>query len=171
MSAPAPLHPRARSLIQRLGMQPHPEGGWYVETYRSEDRVTTASGATRSALTSIFFLLADGGFSRWHRVRADEAWHFYEGAELALRWLPPQGEQLSQGTLGPLADHAAGAPASPVLVVPAGCWQAAETRGDYTLVGCTVGPGFDFADFQLLRDHPEERSRVVARHPQAARWL
>jgi len=165
------MHPRARTLIDRLGMTPHPEGGYYAETYRSADTVTTARGAARSALTTIYFLLAGGGFSRWHRVAADEAWHFYEGAPLVLRWATADGERLVEGVLGALATDGSGDGAAPVHVVPSGCWQTAETSGDYTLVGCTVGPGFDFADFELLRDRHAERARLVARHPQSARWL
>jgi len=165
------MNARAESLVRDLGMLPHPEGGYYVETYRSPELVTTSRGATRSALTTIFFLLADGGFSRWHRVLADEAWHYYEGSALVLRWVTGDGERVVEAELGPLAEHERGAQRTPGLVVPAGCWQAAETTGDYTLVGCTVGPGFDFADFELLRDHHDAAARIVARHPRARRWL
>jgi predicted cupin superfamily sugar epimerase len=166
------MHPRAASLVERLGLAPHPEGGFYREQFRSRDLVVPRGRAVeRSALTTIYFLLADGGFSRWHRVLADEVWHFYEGDALELRWTPDDGAPVSQATLGPVADLALGPESAPVQVVPAGWWQTARTSGAYTLVGCTVGPGFDFADFQMLADDPAAARRVTARQPGAAAWL
>ncbi len=137
---------RADDLIAALSLQPHPEGGWYAEVFRSPSGVTPADArGARSALTTIYFLLTAGQVSRLHRVRSDEAWHYYEGDPLELRvscgdWLA--GERRVLGPLGPEV--------SPVHVVPAGWWQGARPLGAYTLVGCTVGPGFDFADFELL---------------------
>lgn len=140
---------RVRELVAGLGLARHPEGGWYREVHRSTLGVRREpDGAARSALTTIFFLLAAGEVSRWHRVAGgDEAWHFYEGAPLELLGFAPDG---TQATRWRLADDAA----SRVRVIPAGWWQAARPTGEYALVGCSVGPGFDFADFAMLRDLP-----------------
>jgi predicted cupin superfamily sugar epimerase len=126
---------RARQLIDTLALEPHPEGGWYRQVFRSEERVTRhADGATRTALTTIYFLLVEGTYSAWHRVRSDEVWHWYEGDALEL---------LTPGTVTRLdADHR-------VHVIPANVWQAARPLGAYALVGCTVGPGFEFEDFEM----------------------
>lgn len=146
---------RAAELIERLGLAPHPEGGWYRELFRSADQVTRADGAARAALTSIHFLLVAGAHSRWHRVDADESWHHAEGAPLELSCIAPTLDRVDVVRLGPAGDGA-----TPAFVVPAGWWQCARPTGDYALVGCTVGPGFDFADFALLDDRPAE-ARVL----------
>ncbi|MDP3801097.1 MAG: cupin domain-containing protein [Phenylobacterium sp.] len=125
----------AAEIIRLLDLQPHPEGGHYRETFRDP---RPADG--RAASTAIYFLLAVGERSHWHRVDAVEVWHFHAGAPLALD-IEGQGRV----TLGP--DLATGE--RPQGVVPAGKWQAAESLGDWTLVGCTVAPGFDFAGFEL----------------------
>lgn len=147
---------RAGALIAALGLAPHPEGGWFRETFRSADAVTRADGARRAALTTIDFLLAAGTHSRWHRVDADEAWHHHEGAPLELFVIDPPLARLEVVRLGPVDD----AGARPAHTVPAGWWQAARTLGDYSLVGCTVGPGFDFTDFAMLDDRPDD-ARVL----------
>jgi predicted cupin superfamily sugar epimerase len=135
------MHPRAAELIESLGLKQHPEGGFYREIFRSSSLVTPGDSRTeRSALTTIYFLLTDDTYSRWHRVRSDEVWHLYEGGPLEVLELDDECQEL--------AAH----PVAPVHVVPAGRWQAARSLGPYTLVGCTVGPGFDFADFELLAD-------------------
>lgn len=137
---------RAEELIAALGLQPHPEGGWYAEVFRSASTVQPADArGTRSALTTIYFLLTAGQTSRLHRVASDEVWHFYEGDPLELTVAPGNLASLSRVTLGPVS-----ASSAPVHTVPAGFWQGARPLGAYTLVGCTVGPGFDFADFELL---------------------
>ncbi|HEY0294198.1 MAG TPA: cupin domain-containing protein [Bordetella sp.] len=151
---PDRLHARARQLIAQLGLQPHPEGGHYREIFRSGLQVRRQpDGLARSALTSIFFLLPRGACSRWHRVaQADEAWHHYEGDPIALHVLLPGARQAETWLLGPLG---AGHPdALPARIVPANAWQAAQPLGDYALVGCSVGPGFEFADFAMARDLP-----------------
>jgi len=155
-------------LVRQLSLRPHPEGGWYSEVFRSRDRVT-ASGrrGERAALTSIYFLLAAGQCSRWHRVLSDEAWHFYEGAPLELFTVNESLDRLECTRLGPHAadpghDQAA---TRPTHVVPAGVWQAVRPTGAYALVGCTVGPGFDFADFAMLSDDAKGVERLVARFP------
>ena len=145
------MHPRASELIQRLGLLPHPEGGLYRRAYRSKVEVQSADGrGTRSALTSIYFLLVNRGISRWHRVLSDEAWHWYEGAPIELFVAAPEGGAIATHRLGPLSESSA-----PQHVVPARHWQAARCSGDYALVGCSVAPGFEFADFTLLASLPE----------------
>lgn len=158
------MHPRAAELIRVLGLAPHPEGGHFGEVFRSTLKVRPAGrDVSRTALTSIYFLLAAGERSRWHRVAADEAWHFYEGEPLQLLWITPDGTAVEERRLGPAA-----AGTAPVAVVPAGCWQAARPTGAYALVGCSVGPGFDYADFALLADAPGAAAEVVQRFPHLA---
>ncbi len=126
---------RARELVESLELQPHPEGGWYRQVYKSSERVTRqADGADRTALTTIYFLLVEGVTSAWHRVDSDEAWHFYEGDPL----------ELSTKTATMVLDVN-----NRVHVIPAREWQSARSLGEYTLVGCTVGPGFEFEDFEM----------------------
>jgi predicted cupin superfamily sugar epimerase len=129
----------AEEIIRLLGLAPHPEGGHYRETFR--DSATDAAG--RAASTAIYFLLRAGEVSRWHKVDAAEAWHWYAGAALALTIVEVAGR--SDIRLGP--DLAAGE--RPQAVVPAGAWQQAKSLGAFTLVGCTVAPGFQFAGFEL----------------------
>ena len=130
----------ADDIIRVLELQPHPEGGHYRETFRDS---ATAGGVGRAASTAIYFLLQAGEVSRWHRVDAAEIWHWYAGAPLELTVVDPQGRQAMR--LGP--DLAAGE--RPQRVVPARAWQMATSLGDWTLAGCTVAPGFDFAGFEL----------------------
>jgi predicted cupin superfamily sugar epimerase len=129
----------AADIIARLALKPHPEGGHYRETFR--DQGVDADGRSRS--TAIYFLLARGERSHWHRVDAVETWHYYAGSALTLRIADQGGERIV--TLG--ANLAAGE--TPQGIVPAHAWQAAESTGDWTLVGCTVAPGFEFAKFEL----------------------
>ena len=127
---------RAAELIERLDLEPHPEGGWYRQVFKSPERVTRhADGAERTALTTIYFLLVEGTHSRLHRVESDEVWHFYEGDPLELQ---------IRGAESVILDAE-----NRVHVVPARAWQAAYPQGAYALVGCTVGPGFEFEDFAL----------------------
>ncbi len=125
-----------------LGLSPHPEGGYYRETFR-DDRLIEG----RAASTCIYFLLPRGVVSRWHRVDAVETWHWYGGAALDLR-ISPDGAVYRAHRLG--ADLAGGE--RPQAVVPTGHWQQAVSLGDWTLVGCTVAPGFEFAGFALAGD-------------------
>lgn len=128
----------ASEIIETLGMQRHPEGGWYVETFRD------ARGETRAHSTAIYYLLEAGDSSHWHRVRdAAEVWHFYAGDPLRLTLF--DGNQVEDITLG--TDLVNGE--RPQAVVPANVWQAARPLGRYTLVGCTVAPGFEYASFEL----------------------
>ena len=158
---------RAAALIAALGLNPHPEGGYYGEVYRSSATVHPDDGrGPRSALTTIHFLLPHGSVSRWHRVQSDEVWHFYEGAPLDLWMASPEGDQATHYRLGPLEGAQ-----RPVWTVPAGRWQAARSTGSYTLVGCTVGPGFDFRDFALAGEQSAIDSVIRARHPALAELL
>jgi uncharacterized protein len=155
---------RAEELIEMLDLAPHPEGGFYREIWRAPLGVEPADRrGTRAALTSIYFLLPAGALSRWHRVRSDEVWHYYEGAPLELLLVRPDAPSLERAQLGPLTDGRA-----PVHCVPANTWQAARSLGAYTLVGCAVGPGFEFADFELLRDSPDLADALCAVLPDAA---
>ncbi|MBX3479700.1 MAG: cupin domain-containing protein [Caulobacter sp.] len=129
----------AREIIALLDLAPHPEGGWYRETFRDEPG---PDGRAKS--TMIFFLLEAGQESAWHRVDSVEVWHFYDGAPLTLK-LAPEGRGAIERTLG--KDLASGE--RPQLVVPRDVWQSARSQGDWTLVGCTVAPGFDFSGFEM----------------------
>lgn len=132
----------AAEIRERLQLQPHPEGGWYRETFRDD---AGPGGGKRAASTAIFFLLERGEVSAWHRVRdAAEAWHWHAGATLQLQ-IAEQGGPYETRLLG--MDLAAGE--LPRAVVPAGHWQTARSLGDWTLVGCTVAPGFEFAQFEM----------------------
>lgn len=131
----------AEALIALLGLAPHPEGGHFRETFR--DSATLPSG--RAASTAIYYLLRRGERSHWHRVDAAETWHWYAGAPLLLRVAPAGDDVPEDHRLG--ADFMAGE--RPQVVVPAGCWQAARSLGDYTLVGCTVAPAFEFSGFEM----------------------
>jgi len=129
----------AGDVIARLGLQPHPEGGHFRETWRAR-----AASGERAAGTAIYYLLAAGEKSHWHRIDADEVWHFYAGAPLNLL-VAAQGEEAVAHVLG--TDLAGGE--VPQAVVPARQWQAAESTGAWTLVGCTVAPGFEFSGFEM----------------------
>jgi predicted cupin superfamily sugar epimerase len=130
---------KAGDIIRLLGMKPHPEGGHYVETFRD-----SKMPVGRAASTAIYFLLRRGERSHWHKVDAAEAWHFYAGDALRLR-LSRYGQGTDIRVLGPnlLTGE------RPQIVVPAGVWQSAESLGDWTLVGCTVAPGFRFEGLEM----------------------
>jgi predicted cupin superfamily sugar epimerase len=130
----------AQDIIRMLGLKPHPEGGHFRETFR--DATQAVDG--RAASTAAYYLLARGDRSHWHRLDAAEIWHWYAGAPLQLEIATAPG-RIERITLG--GDISAGL--RPQAVVPAAVWQAAQTTGDWTLVGCTVAPGFDFAKHEL----------------------
>jgi predicted cupin superfamily sugar epimerase len=157
---------RAAELVRALQLQPHPEGGYYKEVFRSPHKIAPldARGA-RSALTTIDFLLARGQFSAWHRVASDEVWHLLEGGPLRLSLMPPELDRIDVVELG--------AGASTLRhVVPAHWWQAAEPLADFAYVGATVGPGFDFADFSFGRDAVVEvRDAITRLRPELLRLL
>lgn len=129
----------AADIIDRLELIRHPEGGWYRQMF-----CDTASDNNRAASTAIYYLLETGDRSHWHRVDAAEGWHFYLGAPLALS-VSADGVRVEKHVLG--TDFAANQ--SPQIVVPTGHWQSAVSLGDWTLTGCTVAPGFEFAGFEM----------------------
>jgi uncharacterized protein len=142
----------AEETIRGMGLLPHPEGGFYRETFRSPTRVHLPDGRVRAASTAIYYLLTVGTYSAWHRVGSDEVWHHYDGGTLRLY-------QLGRGEIRLDRDH-------PQAVVPAGVWQAAEPMGQAVLAGCTVAPGFEFEDFALgdadalVREFPGEEALI-----------
>jgi predicted cupin superfamily sugar epimerase len=159
------MHSRAAELLEALGMRPHPEGGHYVELFRAARRVDVQDRqVARSAITAIYFLLAAGEFSRWHRVVSDEIWHYHEGDAIELLLFDDRGFRRLR--LGPVARET-----RPTVVVPSGTWQAARSMGAYTLSACTVGPGFEFADFSLAVDWPEIASKIANAGPDLARFI
>ena len=131
----------ARDVIRLLDLKPHPEGGHFRETFRDPASV----GGGRAASTAIYFLLARGERSHWHRIDAVEVWHYYAGASMEFRIASPDGNAVERLTLGP--DLVSGA--RPQVAVPARAWQCAASLGEWTLAGCTVAPGFEFASFEL----------------------
>ena len=130
---------QAKEIIETLGLQPHPEGGWYAETWRAD-----AVEGQRASGTAIYYLLEAGQRSHWHRIDATEIWHFYAGAPLTLS-ISTDGQSTDRLTLG--ADIAAGE--RPQITVPPNAWQSTESAGAWTLVGCTVSPGFVFETFEM----------------------
>lgn len=129
----------ADEVIRLLGLEAHPEGGYYRETFRDFIRI-----GERSASTAIYFLLKQGEISRWHRIDAVEVWHWYGGAPIRLQIRKGEGPIETVLLGNDLLNNE-----RPQAVVPALAWQTAETLGAWTLVGCTVAPGFEFAGFEL----------------------
>ena len=150
------------SIIRALGLKAHPEGGFFRETFRAPlvlDGNMLPHAASRAASTAIYYLLPAWAFSAWHRVRSDEGWHFYGGSPLELHMLTDEGEHVVE-RLG--SEVLAGE--RPQAIVPAGRLQAARAPGPrHALVGCTVAPGFDFADWEL-----PSRASLSARFPSHA---
>lgn len=162
------MEPTVATLIKSLSLVRHPEGGWYRETYRCSETAPAEAlperfNGDRSFGTAIYFLLGQGDISRLHRIKSDEIWHFYSGTTLTVHVLTPRGEHkvIKLGT-----DLAAGETYQ--AVVPSGCWFGAEVaaKGGYALVGCTVSPGFDFADFEmgnrddLVKQYPDHQELI-----------
>eukprot|EP01034_Spumella_vulgaris_P003385 gene3385-4356_t len=158
-----------QTLIEQFGLLPHPEGGYYKETYRSTESVPADAlpsrfGGERSFSTAIYFLLERGNFSAFHRIHSDECWHFYAGQTLWVHLIHPNGkwETVHLGT-----DWQNGETFQ--YVVPAGCWFASEPAhgSAYCLVGCTVAPGFDFADFEMAQAdelalaYPQHKEEII----------
>lgn len=152
----------AQRWIDQLHLQPHPEGGYFRETYRAAFKLPHTTlpghGGDRAASTAIYFLLAGDQFSAFHRIRSDELWHFYAGSGLIVHVIEPGGtcRQLLLGSHVTSGEQFQ-------AVVPAGCWFGSSLRqpGTYALVGCTVAPGFDFADFEMAK-----REALAAQYPQ-----
>ena len=160
----------SRELIKRLKLEPHPEGGYFRETYRAKGNVTRENESDlRSASTAIYFLLCDGAHSAWHRIRSDEVWHFYSGDPLDVHVLDRNGT-LVRHRLGNALVHP---DAVFQAVVKAGDWFAAECHDSSgaALVGCTVAPGFEFSEFELAEPgalealHPQHRDLIARLGP------
>jgi hypothetical protein len=135
----------AKTLISRFNMQPHPEGGWYAETFRDDASVSSQTGETQSASSAIYFLLEAGDLSHWHRVHGSaEIWFYHAGAPLSLT-VSPDGHDAMAYRLGMNISTNE----QPQLVVPAGWWQTATSLGEWTFVSCTVAPAFSFDNFEL----------------------
>ena len=157
----------AQELIKRLELVRHPEGGWFRETYRSIETIPAQAlperfSGGRAFSTAIYYLLESGDISVLHRIKSDEVWHFYAGSALNIHCLSPDGsyQDLRLG-----ANPAAGEQFQ--VVVPAGCWFGAELVADgFALVGCTVAPGFDFADFEMV-----QARQLCDRYPQHAELI
>lgn len=149
-----------QNLINHYQLLPHPEGGYFKETYRSVDNIPHAAlpeqfPGARSLSTAIYFLLLKDLFSAFHRIKSDECWHFYEGDSLHVHVLHLNGNyeliQLGRNSANGEVYQA---------IVPAGAWFASESKGEYSFVGCTVSPGFDFNDFELA-----EANKLKAEYP------
>lgn len=163
----------AADLVERLNLLPHPEGGYFRETYRAAENIAGSAlpsrfGGDRSASTAIYFLLETGQRSRLHRIQSDEVWHFYGGDPLMVVEIDRAGELKTTRLGGDLADGAVFQ-----HVVPAGVWFGAVPAdtgrtgsAGYALVGCTVAPGFDFADFELA-----DRTVLLAEYPAHRAWI
>jgi len=150
------MNAEAERLIAELRLAPHPEGGYFRETFRSADRVTTSRGSTRSALTTILFLLTSENFSAFHRLTSDEIWHFYRGDPLCVEIIDAAGRHERRVLRGDGPWQTA---------VPASAHFAShvEEPAGYALVGCDVAPGFEYSDFYLAT-----RSVLIAQYPQHA---
>jgi len=163
------MHADALTLVRQYNLLPHPEGGYYKETYRSAESIAQTAlpgrfGGERSFCTAIYFLLCAGDFSAFHRIKSDECWHFYAGQTLWVHLLHADGRWETV--------HLGNNPQSGETfqyVVPAGCWFASEPahHSAYSFVGCTVSPGFDFTDFEmangedLAKEFPQHRDEIV----------
>lgn len=158
----------AAQWIESLQLQPHPEGGWFREVYRAQESIPSRClpdrfSGDRCFSTAIYYLLEKGDFSALHRIQQDELWHFYEGSPLDVEMIDLQG---NHSTIKLGRDLQSGQ--QPMAVVPAGCLfgAAVSDRSGFALAGCTVAPGFDFADFeladreQLLGQLPQHRSII-----------
>ncbi len=153
---------RIEKIVQKLDMKPHPEGGFFKETYRSKgvvpkEALSDEFGAQRNFCTAIYFLLTADNFSAFHRIKQDEIWHFYEGNAIDIHVIDVHGVY-EKHVVGMDIDNGE----FPQLVVPAGAWFASglSKQNGYALVGCTVAPGFDFADFELA-----ERKDLIQQFP------
>ncbi|MGD8428676.1 MAG: cupin domain-containing protein [Balneolaceae bacterium] len=134
-----------QDIINLLKLSDHPEGGFYREIYRADENVSRRSGQIRNAATGIYFLVPQGVCTRWHRVDSDELWHFYRGDPLTLEIIDREGN-FQRAKL----DDRLTSEYSYQQAVCKGCWQRAYSEGEYSLLGCTVAPGFDFDDFEII---------------------
>ena len=162
------MHNRALQLIDELGLAQHPEGGYYKEIYRSEIEVLSDKlKDKRPAITDIYFLLVKGQNSKFHSVVHDEIWHFYEGDPLKLHITDPHGNNYRSSLIGGISNQLEGYK----TIIKGDNWQAAQTMGDYSLVGCTVGAGFDFNDFKMLDKNSDIADNIVKSHPDIEKFI
>jgi hypothetical protein len=151
---------KIQNIIKRLKLEPHPEGGYFKETYRSAGEINQLNAnyqGKRNYSTCIYYLLTSDAFSAFHRIKQDEIWHFYDGSPVNLHQISPDGSY-SSIIIGRDIDKGQ----QPQFVVKGGIWFAATVvnENDFSLVGCTVSPGFDFRDFEIA-----DRSKLVINHP------
>jgi len=138
------LDKKSSEIIKKFKLLPHPEGGWFREILRSENYIKREDGEKRNNITGIYYMLLKNEISTWHRVNsADEIWIYLKGAPINLWCLDDSNKELKKLRIDPN---------NPIEMIPAGYWQAAKSTGEFTLVSCCVGPGFDFKDFELLRN-------------------
>ncbi|GAA0372760.1 cupin domain-containing protein [Bowmanella denitrificans] len=157
------MSPSKEQLISQFALKPHPEGGYYAEVYRSAQSLNSpVHGQPRPSLTHIYFLLGQGDVSRFHRVAHDEVWNHYAGAPLRL--IDLHNQQIQELRLGPDEPHFA-------QVIEGGHYQAAESLGEYSLMGCSVAPGFDFADFNFIQADSALSNFIHNQHPELLRFL
>ena len=150
-----------KNLIRKYQLKPHPEGGYYREVYRSEQKVNSPiNNNKRNALTHIYFLLIKNQVSRFHKVHHDEIWNFYEGAPLKL--IEFYNSEIRETIISR---------ESYIKVIKGGAFQAAETTGEYTLVGCSVAPGFDFNDFSFLNENEELTNKIKMKFPKFEKFV
>jgi len=149
---------KAEHYIEQLGLEPHPEGGYFKETYRSDalEKFESHDGV-RSVSTAIYFLLTQGNFSAFHRIKSDEMWHHYDGSAIEIFWIDKRGK-INTITLGKSSEDFQ----VPQAIIPANSWFASrvEEGGEYALAGCTVAPGFDFQDFEMA-----DRVDLLSKYP------
>ncbi len=149
--------------IKKYGLLPHPEGGYYKEVFRSQFVLTSPiHHKKRNAVTHIYFLLGKGDISRFHKVDHDEIWNFYDGAPLRL--IQFHNNTVAEDTIGQHCNDF-------VSIVNGGCYQAAESTGDYSIAGCTVAPGFDFRDFSFLSDNKKDLKNFSPFHADYAKFI
>jgi predicted cupin superfamily sugar epimerase len=147
-----------KHIVQELGLSDHPEGGFYKEMYRSKSSVQNANGDERCAGTGIYFLLPAQVCTNWHRVSSDELWHFYHGDKLILEIIDGDGQFTQLSLADEIEDEG-----SYQALVPKNCWQRAYSTGLYSLVGCTVSPGFEFEDFEMI-----DQDKLAEQYPNIA---
>lgn len=149
-------------IINDFNLEEHPEGGYFRETYRSNEIIERQNGQERTAGTAIYFLLTEGICTNWHRVTSDELWHYYMGDKLVLEIIDQNGKYNRL-----LLDDGINGKGQFQQLIPKNCWQRAYSTGEYTLVGCTVSPGFEFEDFEMIEadeladQFPDVRSKIV----------
>jgi predicted cupin superfamily sugar epimerase len=146
------MKPTPKQLIAKLGLEPHQEGGWFRQAYKSTTEVKAPQGP-RSAATTIYYLLEHARACPWHVVNADEIWHFYYGSPAELLCYDPLTRQLIRHRLDVVTGDGV-----QVAVIPAGSWQAAHCLGEYLLAGCTVAPGYEDQDFRWVRELPDHKA-------------